>query len=176
MSSAKISLIALGSVALGSLFVYAGLTGKSVVNSAAVIVGGGNPKNQQQTTPIMGTDSPEAIASMGLPMAGSTGPVTNAKQAQEYAFSLFSQYGWGTDQEQPLIDLWNKESGWDANAVNAGSQAYGIPQALPSAQGHPFSLGWGDAENQIRWGLSYIAGKYGNPAMAWQHELQDDWY
>jgi hypothetical protein len=40
--------------------------------------------------------------------------------------------------------------------------------------GHVFSLG--DYVAQIRWGLNYIAGRYGSPAAAWGHELSAGWY
>jgi hypothetical protein len=29
---------------------------------------------------------------------------------------------------------------------------------------------------QIRWGLSYISGRYGSPANAWGHEIAYNWY
>ncbi len=29
---------------------------------------------------------------------------------------------------------------------------------------------------QIRWGMSYIAARYGSPYGAWQHELSCGWY
>jgi hypothetical protein len=91
---------------------------------------------------------------------------------EEYAASLFGRYGWGPGQLSPLISLWNKESGWNANAVNASSGAYGIPQAL--GQGHPYNLG--DYQAQIAWGLGYISGRYGSPAGAWAHEEEFNWY
>jgi hypothetical protein len=72
----------------------------------------------------------------------------------------------------PLIALWNQESGWNPNAVNQSSGAYGIPQAL--GHGHPYNLG--DYVAQIDWGLSYIASRYGTPAAAEAHELADHWY
>jgi NlpC/P60 family len=91
---------------------------------------------------------------------------------QRYAFSLFPRYGWGPNQQQPLIALWNKESGWNPNAVNPSSGAYGIPQAL--GHGHPYNLG--DWPAQIQWGLNYIAGRYGWPDVAWNHEQIFNWY
>lgn len=91
---------------------------------------------------------------------------------QTYAQQLLGQYGWGPDQFGPLKALWNQESGWNPNAVNASSGAYGIPQAL--GKGHPYNLGDGPA--QIRWGLDYIRGRYGSPAAAWAHEQSANWY
>lgn len=92
--------------------------------------------------------------------------------AQQYAASQLSHYGWGANQMGPLIALWNQESGWNPNAVNPSSGAYGIPQAL--GHGHPFNLG--DYVAQINWGLQYIAGRYGSPAAAWAHEQANNWY
>jgi SLT domain-containing protein len=76
------------------------------------------------------------------------------------------------NQFPPLQALWNRESGWNAYAVNPSSGAYGIPQSL--GHGHPFNLG--DYVAQIWWGLRYIAGRYGSPAAAWGHELSAGWY
>lgn len=95
-----------------------------------------------------------------------------AQQAQAYASSVLGQFGWGQDQMTDLIKLWNQESGWNANAVNASSGAYGIPQSL--GHGHPYNLG--DYANQIQWGLSYIKGRYGSPNAAWAHEVSNNWY
>jgi hypothetical protein len=91
---------------------------------------------------------------------------------QQFAQSLLPGFGWGPDQFGPLVSLWNQESGWNPNAVNPSSGAYGIPQAL--GQGHPFNLGDGAA--QIQWGLQYIRGRYGSPAGAWAHEQAFNWY
>jgi hypothetical protein len=33
-----------------------------------------------------------------------------------------------------------------------------------------------DAATQIRWGLTYIQGRYGSPCGAWAHEEADGWY
>jgi hypothetical protein len=73
-----------------------------------------------------------------------------------------------------LVWLWNKESGWRWNADNPSSDAYGIPQALP---GSKMGSGWqDDGAVQIDWGLSYIAGRYGNPTQAKAYWLKHNWY
>jgi TP901 family phage tail tape measure protein len=100
------------------------------------------------------------------PMSGSQAQMIG------YAATLFGKYGWGQDQLQPLVNLWNKESGWNPNAVNPSSGAYGIPQAL--GHGHPYNLG--DWQAQIQWGEDYVHGRYGNPAAAWAHEMAFNWY
>ncbi len=76
-----------------------------------------------------------------------------------------------------LVALWSKESGWRVNAYNAGSGAYGIPQALPGARWPPRApTGRRTPATQIEWGLGYIAGRYGTPCGAWAHSQDVGWY
>lgn len=103
---------------------------------------------------------------------GSVAKSGNVRQEEMYALSKFPVFGWQPNQLPPLISLWNQESGWNPNAVNPTSGAYGIPQAL--GKGHPYNLG--DWATQIDWGLGYIAGRYGSPAGAWAHEVANNWY
>lgn len=108
-----------------------------------------------------------------LGLGGDSGARTgSAAVAQRYAASLLAQYGWSQAQMSSLIPLWNQESGWNADAVNPSSGAYGIPQSL--GHGHPYNLG--DYKNQIIWGLDYIRQRYGSPAGAWAHEQAFNWY
>ncbi|MES9523132.1 hypothetical protein [Streptomyces capoamus] len=92
----------------------------------------------------------------------------SAKQAQNIARAMLSNYGWGPGQMSPLISLWNGESGWRWNALNASSGAYGIPQSLPASKMASAGADWRtNPATQIRWGLSYIKSRYGSPAGAW---------
>lgn len=91
---------------------------------------------------------------------------------QKLGLAMMLAAGWGSSQWPALKALWTRESGWNANAVNPSSGAYGIPQAL--GHGHPFNLG--DAAAQIAWGLSYIRSRYGSPNAAWAHETAAGWY
>ena len=72
-----------------------------------------------------------------------------------------SSYGWGSDQFRCLDLLWTRESGWRADAYNASSGAYGIPQALPGSKMATAGADWEtNAGTQIEWGLGYIQGRY----------------
>lgn len=84
---------------------------------------------------------------------------------QALGHSMMLAYGFGEDQWPCLLDLWNRESGWNQYKANyQGSGAYGIPQALP---GSKMGAGWEtDAAVQIQWGLGYIKGRYVNPCGA----------
>ena len=85
--------------------------------------------------------------------------------------------GWTGTQWSALQALWQRESGWSTTARNPSSGAYGIPQSLPASK---MASAGGDyltnPATQIRWGLSYIAGRYGSPLAAWAHETAYNWY
>jgi hypothetical protein len=90
---------------------------------------------------------------------------------------MLSAFGWSSGQYACLYPLWDRESGWDVYAYNAGSGAYGIPQALPGSRMAIAGPDWQtSAVTQIRWGLEYIQDTYGSPCGAWDHEESDGWY
>ena len=96
---------------------------------------------------------------------------------QQYAYSLFSNYGWGASEFEPLKKLWNKESGWNPKAKNSGSGAYGIPQSLPGNKMASEGSDWKtNYKTQIKWGLKYIKNRYGSPSKAWKHSQDYNWY
>lgn len=97
---------------------------------------------------------------------------------QAYAKDLcINTYGWTENDYQCLVKLWNKESGWNPNAHNSSSGAHGIPQSLPASkmasEGADY---YTNGKTQIRWGLKYIKGRYGNPSNAWAHSQSKGWY
>lgn len=97
--------------------------------------------------------------------------------AQAIAYGVVQANGWGDDQFACLVALWNKESGWRVNAFNAGSGAYGIPQALPGRKMASAGADWEtNPATQIAWGLGYIGGRYGTPCGAWGHSQSSGWY
>ena len=100
-----------------------------------------------------------------------------AGSAEGIAAAMLPAFGFSPAQMAPLVQLWNRESGWRWNALNQSSGAYGIPQALPADKMAAAGPDWRtNPATQIRWGLSYIKGRYGTPAAAWAHELQYGWY
>lgn len=88
-----------------------------------------------------------------------------------------ARYGWGKKQQRALVKLWNRESGWSHRSSNGSSGAYGIPQSLPGRKMASQGSDWRtNPETQIRWGLSYIKGRYGKPTKAWNHFKARNWY
>jgi hypothetical protein len=96
---------------------------------------------------------------------------------QQVARQMLGQFGWSGSQFSCLQPLWERESGWDVTAENPSSGAYGIPQALSGSLMASAGPDWQhDAATQIRWGLTYIHGRYGSPCGAWAHEESAGWY
>ena len=109
-----------------------------------------------------------------------TAPAVTGTKAeyQAYAYDLvLNQYLWSEADYQALVNLWTRESDWNANAHNKSSGAHGIPQSLPaskmSSEGSDY---YTNGYTQIRWGLKYIKERYGSPSAAWQHFQNKNWY
>jgi hypothetical protein len=91
--------------------------------------------------------------------------------------ALMLKAGFGIDQFPCLDKLWKRESGWNHRASNAGSGAYGIPQALPGSKMASEGSDWKtNPATQIKWGLGYIEGRYDSPCGAWSHSQNTGWY
>ncbi|MEV0430173.1 lytic transglycosylase domain-containing protein [Micromonospora sp. NPDC050495] len=91
--------------------------------------------------------------------------------------AIMLDQGFDIDQFPCLDKLWTKESGWNHKAYNAGSGAYGIPQAVPGSKMGSVADDWKtNPATQIKWGLGYIKGRYNNPCGAWQHSQNSGWY
>jgi hypothetical protein len=105
--------------------------------------------------------------------------VGTAQYAQWHARRIMAtRYGW-TSQAQftCLVNLWDRESHWNFKAHNRSSGAHGIPQAMPGSKMGQVSTDWrSNPVTQIRWGLGYIKGRYGNPCNAWRHFTSHNWY
>ena len=96
---------------------------------------------------------------------------------QAYARERCYDYGWSDSDFYALVNLWNKESGWNVYSKNSRSGAYGIPQALPGSKmasaGSDYLTNY---KTQINWGLSYIKSRYGSPSNAWSSFQSKGWY
>lgn len=109
-----------------------------------------------------------------------TAPAVTGTKAEYQAYAhdlVLNQYLWSEADYQALVNLWTRESDWDADAHNRNSGAHGIPQSLPaskmSSEGSDY---YTNGYTQIRWGLKYIKERYGSPSAAWQHFQNKNWY
>jgi hypothetical protein len=90
---------------------------------------------------------------------------------------LAADRGWTGSEWQCLDNLWTRESHWNYQASNASSGAYGIPQSLPGSKMASAGSDWKtNPVTQIKWGLGYIADRYGTPCKAWSHSESTGWY
>lgn len=106
--------------------------------------------------------------------AGGGGSSVSAAKAS--ARTQLAGRGWSAHWAA-LEALWTRESGWRWNADNPSSDAYGIPQALPGSKMASAGKDWKtNAATQIKWGLGYIAGRYGNPTKANNFQKANNWY
>jgi Transglycosylase SLT domain len=107
------------------------------------------------------------------PAVGKPDPGT----AKAIAYELVLAKGWDEGEYSCLVALWTRESNWNAFAMNPSSGAYGIPQALPGNKMASAGADWAtNPATQIRWGLGYIASRYGTPCGAWEHSEDHNWY
>lgn len=103
--------------------------------------------------------------------------IISAGDPRAIARALLGQFGFSQDQFGCLDTLYTAESGWRVNADNPYSSAYGIPQALPGSKMATAGADWAtNPETQIRWGLGYIADRYGTPCDALSFKNAHGWY
>lgn len=76
---------------------------------------------------------------------------------------------WNRSEHKALMKLWGKESGWNHEADNPTSSAYGVAQVLKTEPGTPAPL-------QVERGLAYIVHRYEKPSVAWSHHRKHGWY
>jgi hypothetical protein len=104
-------------------------------------------------------------------------PPPDPGTAQSIAYNMLSSFGWKPSTYYGCLNnIWSRESGWRYNAENA-SGAYGIPQALPGSKMATAGPNWQtNPATQIKWGLGYIQGRYGDPCSAWAFWEGHGWY
>ena len=174
----------------GAIFLWSGLTGKQWSGVLRNVISGQDPKKAQTTQRISALNVQIADTSGGSGGV-SGGAVTTALPSspgsvaayKSFAMTLMLSHGWGLGQQwtdfQWIVD---HESGWNNQATNSSSGAYGIGQAL----GHGTANTRGTRSNmygnygtsdaicraansgngfaQLIWMCNYIAQVYGNPS------------
>ncbi len=114
----------------------------------------------------------EAAAAAARPGQGTSAASAPAGSYKEYAMSKVG----GAGEFACLEKLWGKESGWNPNAQNPTSTAYGIPQFLNSTWAGTGIAKTSNGYRQIDAGLIYIENRFGSPCGAWSHSQAKGWY
>jgi hypothetical protein len=95
-----------------------------------------------------------------------------AAEVQEMARQLVP-----ADQFQCFSRIVDHESSWNYQADNPTSDAYGLMQALPGSKMSSAGADWAtNPATQIKWGLSYMDGRYGSPCGAWNFWQANNYY
>jgi hypothetical protein len=115
----------------------------------------------------------EAQAAAARPGQGTQASVAPSGSYHEYAMGKLGGSG---GEFTCLENLWGKESGWNPNAQNPTSTAYGIPQFLNSTWASTGIAKTSDGYRQIDAGLIYIENRFGSPCGAWAHSQAKGWY
>lgn len=168
--------VALAITATGAIFVWAGIKGYSVTSTIQDVVTGKNPNAQAQTNSIPLTETAQTAATLQGGLGSLNASSNTAAQNQALAKQIAIQLGhadWTTGAEwDSWLSLWNQESSW-MDEANPHSSARGIAQNI---QGYGPDYQQGNMPQQITWGINYIAGRYGDPIAAWEHEKANNWY
>ena len=114
----------------------------------------------------------QAAAQVSAKPAAVTAPAVSmpSGDVKQLAYAMVCAK-WGCDQWTYVDYIVNRESGWNPNALNRSSGACGLFQALPCSK-----MGGTDINNQLNWGMGYIANRYGTPANAYSFWLAHHWY
>jgi hypothetical protein len=118
----------------------------------------------------------EAEAEAEAAEAEESAPAPAAAPAGSYQEYALAQLGGNASEFSCLENLWGKESGWNPDAQNPTSTAYGIPQFLDSTWAGTGVAKTSDGYRQIDAGLIYINNRYGSPCAAWGHSQANNWY
>jgi len=148
------------------------LQASQALNSAGSAVGGYTSSSSGGKKKNTGGGGPGAIGS-GL---GGSLP-SNPKANFQYAQNIAGNFGWNNAAELAAwYTLGMKESGWNNNAQNPTSTAYGIGQFLNSTW-----AGYGIPKTsnpalQVEAMARYIKARYGSPSRALAFHRSHNWY
>lgn len=164
--------------AAGLLLVWSSVSNKGFLVSLRDLMQGTQPTagpSQPFLSATSGTAATSGSTSGSVQSQGGN-PQDGSVRAQNQALgkSMAAAYGWNAgDEWTALNNVAMRESGWDANAANPTSDARGIAQNI---NGWSSNYQPGNAAQQIAWMLSYIKQRYGDPKVAWAHEISSGWY
>ncbi|MDR2508574.1 MAG: G5 domain-containing protein [Candidatus Ancillula sp.] len=158
--------------------VQAGQVGQSSSTFIVKLVGG-NQVSRDLFSEIHLSAPQDQVVKFGTATPVNNGTIVTvpSEDVKKFAYDQVMAT-WGDPNEFQCLDhLWQRESGWRTHAGNVISGAYGIPQALPGSKMAQFGEDWRDNPiTQVKWGLSYITGRYRTPCGAWSKSQSSGWY
>jgi cell wall-associated NlpC family hydrolase len=109
---------------------------------------------------------------------GSSNVPVSATRMAAIAKQIAQKYGWSTGQQwSDFVKVENREAGWNLNAQNPSSSAFGVAQFINGASEY-YSYGGNPntPQGQFTAMFNYIKQRYGSPAGAWQSETTRGFY
>lgn len=98
-------------------------------------------------------------------------------EAKTAFLELIREHGISDSDALTWAEIIRRESGWQINATNPESGAYGLPQSLPAHKMASAGADWQtNAKTQLRWMLSYMNERYGSISNAMEFWNQNHWY
>ncbi|MGX9297481.1 phage tail tip lysozyme [Tsukamurella paurometabola] len=137
-------------------------TGASAAPTAGP--GGALPLTGQQGTPTTKTPVETLTSTLSAPPnAGYSG---GEQATHDTVYAAFRQAGFTDEQWPAMVNIINRESGWNPKAKNPSSTAYGLGQFLDQTWG---TVGGttDDVGQQASYMAKYIKDRYGDPDKAW---------
>ena len=118
-----------------------------------------------------------AVAAVATGAVFAAAPAQAATGSESSARTIAHKMIPDAAQYKAFSNIVKHESGWDVDATNASSGAYGLVQALPGSKMASAGPDWEhNAATQIKWGLEYIKSSYGTPCGAWSFKQGHNWY
>jgi hypothetical protein len=102
------------------------------------------------------------------------GAAPGSVQAQMQAAA--AARGWTGPEWTALYNVEMREAGFNIEARNPSSGAYGLAQGISGPSWYASMGGDLSPQGQIRAMLNYITQRYGSPTGAWAHEQRFGWY
>lgn len=119
----------------------------------------------------------EQAASRSEERAGDLGDIAQQSSYSVSDVKSMAQQIMGSGDFQCFSEIVEKESGWDYQASNPSSGAYGLVQALPGSKMSSAGSDWKtNPATQIKWGLNYMNDRYDSPCGAWDFWQANNWY
>lgn len=193
-SKTALSGLAIAEMSVGAILIYSGVANQTLGNSVRQLLTGTYTTG---AVSALGTGTgPDTDTEAGTADTGAASAVS-ASSAQAALQQTAAEFGWGSGSEwQALSNVEMAEAGFNPNATNASSGAFGLAQALghgtsgtacPSTGVNEYGgyglstaqaqqANCGNAADQALWMCNYIKETYGTPSAAWAHEQEYHWY
>ena len=126
------------------------------------------PLTGQQSTPTTKTPVETLTSTLSAPPnAGYSG---GEQATHDKVYAAFRKAGFTDEQWPAMVNIINRESGWNPQIKNPSSGAYGLFQFLTQGNYDTYLGGRSDGvsiEDQSTGGMQYIKDRYGDPDKAW---------